>query len=187
MVQLGRSALESAFMAYTARFGKNPCHRTYAAIAHDLRAHRESVGRIARKLDREGLNKHRRVPPGKRARGADYTTSHGTTENSPNYRQLRLPVPRFRGERTREAQRLRKAHALEPARRAFAPPDRRSAPPLPLIMNVAAAVTPPRPPPTTRPLHMPAEELDRALGLLPRAVDAELPSSQSRGPPDGGA
>lgn len=170
----GFANVETQLLALWARFGKNPCFLTYEKTAKLIRKrngknpHPEHVGRTARKLAHLGYSEHKRIPPGRRPRGAKHASPHGTTENKPIWEALNVTnVPRLRGERVRQA------HALEPPRRDFAPPP-------PEVMQMARRCL--RPPVSRAVIErrgMTSEQLDRALES--RAPDVD---ERDRGPPD---
>lgn len=84
--QRGLTGLLGQVLTYIASFGET-CFRTYKAIAADIvrsngkNPHRESVGRIVRKLVELGHIDHKRIGPGKRPDGARFRSTFGTTEN----------------------------------------------------------------------------------------------------------
>jgi hypothetical protein len=168
----GLANVETQLLALWARFGKNPCFLTYEKQAKLIRKrngknpHPEHVGRASRKLARLGYSEHKRIPPGRRPRGATHTSPHGTTENKPIWEALNVTsVPRLRGERVRQA------HALE-QRRDFAPPP-------PEVMRLARRCL--RPPVSRAVIEqrgMTSEEIAHAIG---ETLDV---GQRDRAPPD---
>jgi len=213
MTQRGYSSLECQIAKRSAQYGEHGSFLTYERMAqlcttrNGRHPHRESVGRATRKIARDRVMIHRRIPPGVTPPGADGPTGHGTTSNRPNYKALGLRRPTWRGERTREAQQRRKQERSCRSR-SLPTCDRSSAvlaavgltlPPPP---SAAARTSPPprgsnwidvamaeraglAPPPPRPPIESWARlELD---ALIDELDGTTIVDEQSRGPPDGGA
>jgi hypothetical protein len=200
----GCTRLEALYLGHVASWG-GECWQTDGTVQGELRRpdgrpyHRESIARVRRFLRDRGLLQSQRIflggkIPSPRAR---WRSSHGTTFNVIQWRELSIKNPMGRAERRRRRIELaiqERGRELEKRRREFADQVQETA----RFSGVTTAIDPT----STRPLGLEAmpdlqREIDRAREALGRAWERQhaaagrsgqasgRPAAAARPPPDG--